>query len=158
MKILALDQSLRRSGWAVVDRHGNGLSHGWFGASGVDMRARVDGFKWHVEQLILDCEPAVLAWERPATFRSQRANLAGARLDEALVALAAKHELTTMTVAASTWRSQVLGKGAGRLTSDEAKALALRYCRWIGVEVRDHNAAEAVCIGRWAAAERMVMA
>jgi hypothetical protein len=147
MLILALDQSLKRSGWALLD-DGTVRTSGWFGAKGKDA---VGNFRWHVKQLILDVEPDALAWEKPATFRSQRASLAGARLDQVLADLAAEHGLKALSAAASTWRSKVLGKGAGRLTSDEAKGRAMFYCRLIGSAVSDHNTAEAICIGIWAA-------
>ena len=160
MKILALDQSLSRSGWAVLEHAGKIEASGWFGIKVKDRvptRQAVDTFKDQVRQLILDYRPEALAWERPGIFRSQRANLTGARLDEALVALADSHELATMNVAAATWRSQVLGKGAGRLSSEEAKQRALLYCRWMGFETTDHNQAEAICIGLWALSRQELM-
>jgi hypothetical protein len=147
--ILALDQSLKRSGWALLDG-GKVVASGWFGSKGSDPVAE---FRWHVRQLILDFDPEALAWEKPAIFRSQRASLSGARLDQALRDLADEHGLKGLTVGASTWRSQVLGKGAGRLASEAAKCRALFYCHLTGIEVRDHNQAEAICIGIWAATQ-----
>lgn len=159
MMVLALDQSVRRTGFAVLEAAPNGwrggtvVHSGWFGSRAGSQRAAVDTFKREVTGLILDYHPEVLAWERPAVFRSMRSSAVLARLDEALVALADRHELTAMSAAAATWRSKVLGKGSARLASRDAKARAVAYCGWLGLKVLNPDQAEAVCIGLWAAAE-----
>lgn len=61
---------------------------------------------------------------------------------------AARH-IPLALVAPKTWRAKVLGNG--NLSRPEAKAAAKRYCQQIKVEVKNHDVAEAVCIGLWAA-------
>ncbi len=151
--ILALDQSTGCCGWALID--GNKVkTSGYFKVAGKadDTRGRVDLFKELVRDLVDHYGPLTLAWERPATFRSMRANVMGARLDEALNGLADELQLNKVSVSSSTWRAQVLGKGSGRLSSKDAKLKALEFCRWIGLTIRNADQAEACCIGLWAQA------
>jgi hypothetical protein len=162
MRLLALDQSMRRTGWAVIDvkapaRPPRVVGRGWFGALGGDDRTRIHRFTQGVRGLVNDYgEVTALVWEKPNAFAGERGvnarTLLLTRLDEALHQLAEEKGLTALTVAASTWRSKVLGKGAGRLTRDEAKRQAVAYCEWIGLPCANDDEAEAICIGMWAAA------
>ena len=167
MRLLALDQSARRTGWAVIETTGPArpprvVARGWFGALGDDQRARIHRFVEAVRGLVIDYQPIeAMVWEKPNAFVGERGvnarTLLLTRLDEALHQLAADKGLATQTVAASTWRSKVLGKGAGRLSRDEAKRQAVAYCEWIGLPCGNDDEAEAICIGMWAAAYGRLM-
>ena len=163
MIILALDQSITRSGFAVLEtgQRGRGqvMHSGWFGAMGGDDRAKVDAFIQHVRELILDYAPQLLVWEKPAKYIARVGaggvnahQLVLTRLDENLVGLARDYGRAFATVAPNTWRAKVFGKGAGRMPRDEAKRRALAHCAWIGHPVRYADQAEAICIGLWAVA------
>lgn len=160
MIILALDQSVRRSGWAVVEtdrkRQARFRGFGWFGAQAADNDSQVEAFIDQVDQLVLDHQAGVLVWEKPSKFMArpggvQARTLVLTRFDQALRDLAKLRRLSIDTVAANSWRAKVLGKGAGRLSAEEAKRRALGYCQLLGLAVSDHNQAEAICIGFWAA-------
>jgi hypothetical protein len=162
--ILALDQSLKRTGWAVLYQRRLGLpavvkASGTFAVAMGKLateRQKVDSFHNQVEQLILDYAPLdALVWEKPTKHIGGRAGVTArtlvlTRLDETLVGLAHKHGLAHRAPMPATWRAKILGRGSGKLLRDEAKARALNYCRWIGVSVADDDEAEAVCIGLWA--------
>lgn len=161
MMLLAIDQSVRRSGWAVMEarpmRQFGIVGHGWFGAQAKTSEDRVNSFIDQVDALVLDYGPALLVWEKPNAFMGARGvnarTLVLTRLDQALRDLAKLRALQTATVAASSWRARVLGKGAGRFSGDRAKAAALAYWAMFRVEVRDHNEAEAMCMGVWACSQ-----
>jgi hypothetical protein len=163
LNILALDQSVRRTGWAVAALPERSvlpprfIGRGWFGAiKPSDPRAQVFAFTEAVRALVIDYEVGALVWEKPSAFAGPRGvnarTLILTRLDEALHQLARQLNVAVLTVAASTWRAKVLGKGGGRLTRDEAKRQAVRYCEWIGIACANDDEAEAVCIALWAAA------
>lgn len=161
MRILALDQSVKRSGWAIVSGREIG-PHGWFGSMAADDRRQVELFKDQVRQLILDYEPELLAWEAPAKFIPAFARKGGGtavnahqlvltRLDQVLLGLANEFDLYDEAPAPKTWRAMVLGKGCGNLPKREAKRRAVAYCGWLGIQVPNDDVAEAICIGLWAA-------
>ena len=165
MIILALDQSITRSGFAVLEtgrRPGTGqvMHSGWFGSAGGDDRVKVDAFIQHVRELILDYAPGLMVWEKPAKYLARVGAKGGVnahqlvltRLDENLFGLARDYGRAFATVAPNTWRAKVLGKGAGRMPRDEAKRRALAHCAWIGQPVKNADQAEAICIGLWALA------
>lgn len=156
--ILALDQAVKRSGWAVFEprpmHQFRIIGHGWFGAQADDSETQVNTFIDHVDQLVLDYGPSTLVWEKPSAFAGARGvnarTLVLTRIDQALRDLAKLRKLRVAVVAASSWRAKVLGKGAGRFTSEQAKAAALTYWSRFHIELRDHNEAEAMCIATWA--------
>jgi len=160
MRILALDQSTRRSGWALVTKQRQAAvqASGWFGSDGLDDRGKVEAFKQHVRELILDYEPDALVWEKPLKVISRNQGrginahqLILTRLDEVLVGLAGDYDLYSDSVAPQTWRALVLGKGSGNLPGRAAKERARSYVGWLGIEASNDDVAEAICIGLWAA-------
>lgn len=156
--ILALDQSVKRSGWAVFEprplHQFRIRGHGWFGAHGADNETQVNAFIDQVDQLVLDYGPSMLVWEKPSAFAGARGvnarTLVLTRIDQALRDLAKLRRIGAASVAASTWRAKVLGKGAGRFTSEQAKAAALTYWRRFHIDLKVHDEAEAMCIAVWA--------
>jgi hypothetical protein len=162
MRLLALDQSMKRTGWCVLAathpvKPPQVLGRGWFGAGGGDDRARMHVFRQGVEDLLDDYQPIdALIWEAPNKFIGARGvnhrTLLLTRLDEVLHQIAEQRDLACQAVAAATWRSKVLGKGAGRLSREEAKRQAVAYCEWIGLPCANDDEAEAICLGMWAAA------
>jgi hypothetical protein len=163
LRLLALDQSIKRTGWTVIEASGplrppKVIGRGWFGVGGAgDERAKVARFVQGVRDLAIDYEPVeALVWEKPTAFVGTRGvnarTLLLTRLDEALHQFCADKQLRSLTAAASTWRAKVLGKGAGRLSREEAKQRAVQYCEWIGLPCSNDDEAEAICIGMWACA------
>jgi len=164
MRLLALDQSIRASGWALFDvqsQSGYGgtmckLRSGWFGAQAASDDGKLAAFIDHVEQLVADEQPAMLVWEKPSKFIGGRGGVQArtlvlTRLDQALQDICRRCALSYDTVAPGTWRAKVFGKGGGRLSRDEAKAWALWHTEAIGLPVKSVDEAEAICIGLWAA-------
>jgi Holliday junction resolvasome RuvABC endonuclease subunit len=164
VRILALDQSIRRSGWALLTkrRHAVVEAQGWFGsvaASGAQSdRDKVACFKQQVRDLIVDYTPDALVWEKPMQVISRNQGrgvnahqLILTRLDEVLVGLADEFDLYSDAVAPRTWRAMVLGKGAGALPARAAKQRARSYVLWLGINASNDDVAEAICIGLWAA-------
>jgi Holliday junction resolvasome RuvABC endonuclease subunit len=160
MRILAFDQSVKRTGWAVVEREREGLparpiTWGSFGAPGIDTRAKMSAFICEVGVLVTAHEPDVVVWESPSAFMGKGGvnarTLILTRLDEALTRLCEARDLACTTVAASSWRSRILGKGCGRLPRIEAKRRAMMYVDWLDLTVANDDEAEAICIGMWGA-------
>ncbi len=55
--------------------------------------------------------------------------------------------LEVVRVAVPTWRSQLFGR---QPRSAQAKAMSINYVKTVyGVETRDHNLADAICLGAW---------
>lgn len=160
MKVLALDQSVKATGWAIVSRRTLGLppiveASGFFGTKGaLTTRDKVDAFVDQVRQLLLDYEPEHVIWEKPNAFMGAHGvtarTLILTRLDEAMTRVCEQLDVSCEAVAANTWRAKILGKGAGKLPRAEAKQRALNYCRWMDMRVNSDDEAEAICIGFWA--------
>lgn len=161
MIILALDQSVTRSGYAVIETEGRRpriLDSGSFSAQGATERDKVDAFAAQVTRLVLTNDPVMLVWEKPAKYipdyggRGVNAHqLILTRLDEQLEEMVKRHGGIGHRVASNTWRAKVLGRGAGSLGRQEAKRRAVSYCQWIDHPVDNADEAEACCIGLWAA-------
>lgn len=159
MIILALDQSVAVTGWAVLDHrrgHPSKLLHfGFFASKAATDHAKLELFKQHVRELILDYNPVYMVWEAPTKHMGGRAGVTSrtlllTRLDQALRDLADELDVAFDTVAANSWRSKVLGKGTGKLPREQAKLRALWYAHQLVDGVRSADTAEAICIGLWA--------
>ena len=168
--LLALDQSVKATGFAVMELRGPRknatlITSGWFGAKAKAEDDRLAAFRQHVLELLLDYEPALLVWEKPTKFIGgndrprgvQARTLILTRLDQVLRDLAVERGIAWDTVAANTWRAKVLGRGAGHLNRTDAKDAALAFCMWSGTPVNSADQAEAICIGHWAAAYSNVL-
>lgn len=67
----------------------------------------------------------------------------------AIRGLAEAKGIPLVLVPPKTWRAKVLGNG--NLPRAEAKRAAKNHCRYLKIPVRNHDQAEAVCIGLWGA-------
>lgn len=172
MRILAFDQSLTRTGWAVVETPGRLIEVGAFEARTGSDNDRIVDFCRRVSNLIGTFLPGFLVWEAPSPFiagyaRKGPPDLVGGdegrwtvnsrqlllpQLHGVLIATATLRRLPFDVVSAVTWRKAIYGVGRARLSKGEAKRMAVEYCRLAGYTVPNHDAAEATCIALWAAA------
>lgn len=142
--ILALDISTK-VGWACSD-----------GRSGViDLTRHKDdyaqmGREWGawLTNLIYMRKPTLLVIERPLARRATDADYIMNGLVWVTHMTAHEAGIPRSEVSASSWRKVLFGKG--NMPTKEAKARALQWCRDKGIESRDDNHADALCILAWA--------
>ena len=58
-------------------------------------------------------------------------------------------DIPVVFVSPKTWRAKVLGNG--NLSRPDAKRAAREHCRYLKIDARNHDSAEACCIGLWGA-------
>lgn len=63
--------------------------------------------------------------------------------------LAEAADIPLVLVSPKTWRAKILGNG--NLSRPEAKKAAKDYCRYLKIEAKNHDVAEAILIGIWGA-------
>ena len=158
MSILAFDQSLTRTGWALM---GHGRFDPGTTITGSFHSDSVDAFIETVAQLIEDNDPQVVIWEAPLMiiFQYGKKQLVGPNmltpsadqlklhhLHGAMLALTRGR--IRLFVPPKTWRKLVLGDG--KLDKARAKAAAKLHCERISLPQVNHDCAEAVCIGLYA--------
>jgi Holliday junction resolvasome RuvABC endonuclease subunit len=158
MALLALDQSLTRTGWCMLEGsrfRPETTKTGSFASP--DPQA----FGENLRQLVLYERPMFIVYEAPIavifsygkrqliaeqTMVTPNAtqlylhNIAG-RIEQTALMQA----IDCLAVAPRTWRKAVLGRGD--LAKKAAKAAAKLYCQRIGAPFGNHDEAEAVCIG-----------
>jgi crossover junction endodeoxyribonuclease RuvC len=149
MRVLGLDPGLQRTGWGVIERHGNGLR---FRAAGVvatvpgdDLATRLDALYRGLKEIVARERPDVAAVEETVVNVNGAASL---KLGHArgVVLLAAAHAgLAVSEYAAKTVKRAVVGTGSadkrqvammvrmllpgsGELGGDAADALAVALC------------------------------
>ncbi len=149
MRLLGLDPGLQRTGWGVIEVHGNALS---FLAAGVvataasdDLARRLDALYRGLKEVVSCHGPSVAAVEETVVNRNAGSSL---KLGQArgVVLLAAAHAgLTVTEYASKTVKRTVVGTGAadkrqvammvrtllptsGAVTADAADALAVALC------------------------------
>lgn len=161
MILLALDPSLTRTGYAVMKAPpvlASAIESGSFASEDPD--AFID----HVLALIEQLQPDFIAAEaaHKKIFMYGKKSLLGGGvmvtpnaaqlklsvLQGGLKGIARCRGIPLVLVPAQTWRKGVLGNG--NLPRDVAKAAAITTCARLKVSARNHDAAEAVCIGLWA--------
>jgi hypothetical protein len=158
--ILALDQSLTRTGYAVMagTRFDPGTT-----ITGSFNSANVEEFIERIGELIEDLDPHVVIWEAPimVVMMYGKRQLTGAgmvtpnasqfllhHLHGALLALTRGRQ--RLYVPPKTWRAAILGNA--KLDRARAKAAARLHCSRIGLPQPNHDCAEAVCLGLYAQA------
>jgi hypothetical protein len=158
--ILALDQSLTRTGWALMagERFDPAAT-----VTGSFHSDDVEDFMDKVVYLLEDNDPDVVIWEAPlmVIFTYGKKQLVGPEmatpnadqlklhhLHGALLALTRGRQ--RLFVPPRTWRKAILGDG--RLDRVRAKAAAKLHCQRIHLPQPNHDCAEAVCLGLYAQA------
>lgn len=164
LRVLGFDQSLTRTGWALVEGSRGALPslHGWFGSKTIaDFGAQARG-------IIIDTAPDFVAFEAPRDWIVGYAKKAAALdvdgpvgmtpnkkqlllpyIAGVLEGLCLGRGLPYECVPAVTWRSAIMGKGAGRWSKQEAKINAVNTCARLGLKPGNHDVAEAMLIALW---------
>lgn len=154
--LLALDLSTQ-VGWAVGPIGGEPICGTWvlpqIGGEG----ARFASFENVLADAIAVHEPSVMAVEAPLPLPAmnnrevafQQLGLRAIALSEAYRASASVHESDTYTV-----RLAVLG--TGRFPAGKVKDAVLAWAKREGIDVPDHNAADAACL--WTFYSRRLLA
>jgi crossover junction endodeoxyribonuclease RuvC len=149
MRLLGLDPGLQRTGWGVIEAHGNKLrflAAGVVGtAAGDDLAARLDALYRGLNAVVRQYRPAAAAVEETVVNRNAGSSL---KLGHArgVVLLAAAHAgLAVTEYSSKTVKRTVVGTGAadkrqvammvrtllpasGALGADAADALAVALC------------------------------
>jgi crossover junction endodeoxyribonuclease RuvC len=162
MRLLGLDPGLQRTGWGLIEAHGNGLR---FLAAGVvttepahDLASRLDTLYRGLQEVVTRHRPHAAAVEETVVNVNAESSL---KLGHArgVVLLAAAHAgLEVTEYAAKTVKRSVVGTGAaqkrqvammvrmllpgsGRISGDAADALAVALCH------AHHHAAQTRLLG-----------
>jgi crossover junction endodeoxyribonuclease RuvC len=168
MRLLGLDPGLQRTGWGVIEVHGNALR---FLAAGVvvtdasdDLARRLDVLYCGLKEVVACHAPTAAAVEETVINRNPGSSL---KLGQArgVVLLAAAHAgLTVIEYASKTVKRTVVGTGAadkrqvammvrtllptsGALAADAADALAVALCHAQHQTGRDRLAAALAAAG-----------
>lgn len=152
--LLAIDQSLTRTGYCFVRRWPNVIIHGSFAPDDVhDFVRKLMGL---IDEREASSGHRVsgICYEAPinAISRQMTGMNAGQlklhQLVGAITAIGIGKGVELISVTPKTWRKAVLGNGA--LPKDAAKRVAKEWCIAAGIDVRNHDEAEAVCIASYA--------
>lgn len=166
MIILALDPSLTRCGYAVLEAPPVRLAALITGSFQSD---DVAAFGRHLHGLINQHRPDFVCSEEAAKviFSYGKKQLLAApmvtvnadqlklpQIEGITRGLCEALNIPLALVPVRTWRGQVLGAGwgAASVTRPQAKQAARNHCAMLKVPAKNHDIAEAVCIGLWAAA------
>jgi len=178
MLILGLDQSVTQTGYALFEFPGDErrIKCGSFSCKGDDAGEKCDAFAYEIKRLIgpKGAAPDFICWERAKQTISAYPKKVGVDMlgltstgvasmtvnaDQLILpeiqgiirAGAIFYRIPYESVAVSTWRAALYGRGFGRMPRDAAKAKAKEYCHQLGIRHANENEAEAACIARWAA-------
>lgn len=180
MLILGLDQSITETGWALYEFPGSekDMVCGQFSSvvKGRDPHAQCIVFGRNLKALIGAQKRAkrpihFIGWERasrritpysknvdslPGEARQPQwtvnaKQLLLVQIQGQIMQAAIDYSCGFEAVDVKTWRSKILGVGAGNLTREQAKARAIEHCRWLGIKVHGDNEAESACVARWTA-------
>lgn len=162
MILLTFDPSLKRTGYAFMKAPpvvASAIESGSFASEDPD------AFIAQALALINDIRPDFIAAEQAhkiIMLYGKKQLLGGnvvvtpnadqlklCELQGGLKGIAKTRGIGMVTVPPKTWRKAVLGNGG--LARDAAKAAAVTYCARLKIIVANHDAAEAICIGLWAA-------
>ena len=175
MKILAFDQSLSRTGWALYEttKDPSGMMIGSFTSSPkprMEDEVRLEIFGTEIKRLFVAHKPDFVCWEKAQnvirSYKTKgRADLLGNE-DEGMTVNAKQLLLRDLQgqirqacidwrvpwvwVTPGEWRARVYGKGFGRLPKKESKAKAKDHCSLLGISFKNEDEAEAGCIALYA--------
>lgn len=154
-KVLALDISKNRTGWAVDETPGRPVCGSWSGAKDMTPgRAGSLYAEWLVK-MIKKHEPDVVALEAPLMGSRNRAVKHNFDTSYILVglafmseAVAASFRLVPKKAHVATVRKNFLGHGY----PPDPKEAVMARCRLLGWDVPNHDAADAAAVWAWAKA------
>lgn len=147
MKLLALDQSTKVTGWAVFDD--NSLArYGEINLSkNTDPNSRFQQMCNAVQDLIHEEKPDFVVFEEVAMQTNAYSLITLARLQGVIIAVCFNHQIEHYIYPSGAWRKALgfkQGKGHAR---GDLKRQAISYCKeQYNVEL-DEDRADAVCIG-----------
>ena len=156
-KVLGMDPSKARTGWALMEPNRTLLEVGSFRSESIR------DFAVNASALIARHEPDFFVYERALEYiviYDKRALVKGIvtpnadqiilwKIDGWLEGWSTMSGIEYLRVAPATWRAAVFGEGGGKLDRERAKKKAKEHCRLCGYAVKNHDAAEAVCIAEY---------
>lgn len=171
IRILAFDQSITRTGWAIYDvpsKESSILCGSFSCSEPSDDGEKCDMFAKEARKLRTQWKPDFIAWEmasrkismfaKTPDFADQKftrmtvnaKNLMLPELQGIIRGIAVAYLIPHEAVPFGVWRAAVFGRGGGNLTTDEAKRHAVETCRLLGIKAKNHDEAEACCVALWA--------
>jgi hypothetical protein len=159
MGLLAIDQSLTRSGWCFIPGSRFVMEEM---ATGSYASMDAGGFCVKTLELIKDLKPQFVVYERPLNVIMQYGKkqltedrmvtpnadqLHLHRIAGMIDGIGAALDIDVMDVPPATWRARILGNG--RMSGAASKQAARVYCQRLGAAQRNHDQAEAVCIAMY---------
>lgn len=163
MIVLALDPSLTRSGFVTFEAppvRFDTLAAGSFGSDDpahftrqlhAIIEAAGPGMIFAEEArkviLIYGKKQLQIGGDQMTTPNADQLKLS--EIQGAIRGLAEAADIPLVLVPPPTWRAKILGNGG--LSRQEAKRAAKRHCAYLKIDVKNHDSAEAVCIGLWGA-------
>lgn len=173
MIVLALDPSVTQCGVAIIE-HARGrpdvVTCRSFSSPGASADEKCEAFGLQLRNLIDEVGPDFLVYESAMRYiagykKRGKPDLGGelagvwtpnsdqmllpeiqGHIRQACIQYGIPHE----GVPPKTWRAALYGSGKGNMSTAEAKNAARDYCKAFKIEFRNHNEAEAACIGIWA--------
>lgn len=178
MRILAFDQSITNTGFALYDAPGDerAIHCGSFSCDNFSTaEAQCDQFAKEVKSILGRCkkidEPVdFIGWERASrkitAYRKKdgqgllpkdgiprwtvnASQLLLPEIQGCIRGIAISYSLPFESVGSDTWRAAIYGTGGGSLHRAAAKAAAKQYCRRLGITFANEDEAEAACIAIW---------
>lgn len=176
MAILAFDQSITRTGWALFDpsKDPSSMMVGSFTSAprkNMDDEEKLETFGREIKRLFVRHKPDFVCWEKAQNImrsypKKGKKDLLGDTVDDGFTVNAAQLILRDIQgqirqscidwkapwvcVTPGMWRASVYGKGFGRLQKAESKAKAEEHCRLFGIAFKNNDEAEAACIAMYA--------
>lgn len=149
MKILALDQASRTSGYSVFEDN-QLVTSGKFTFEDSDMGLRLKKIRQKVEELIEEYSPEVLVLEDIQLQKAVGNNVVTykvlAQVIGVLIELAAEKQIKYELVHSSTWKSHL---GIGGRTRPEQKKNAQAYVEKMYSLKVSQDQSDAICIGTY---------
>lgn len=178
MLILAFDQSIARTGWAVYEPPTvSTMLIGSFTSrpeTGMSTEEKTAIFCDEIEKLFKQYRPSFVAWEAATEIirsypKKGKEDLIGEQKVQGVTTVTAdqlilrdiqghiRHaararRLPYEAVNPRTWRAVILKNG--NLGRDEAKKAAVNMCRMLRIPAKNEDQAEAACIAMWGASSQ----
>ncbi len=175
MIIVAFDQSIACTGWVAWDitKPESAIIAGSFKSSyqkGLSDEQVFEHFGLSIKKILVKHRPVMVCWETALTniksykssgkkdmwgqqdgsFTVNPGQLKLRDLQGQIRQCCIDFKLPWECVHPATWKSKFLGKGMGRLPSDEAKKKVVEHCRLRRIPIKNHNEADAAGIAVWA--------
>lgn len=145
MRILAVDQSTRSTGYALFN-DGDLRSYGVITSKNKDPLIRMREMCLQINNLIKKYKPSLMVIEKVSLHSSVPVLVSLANLQGCIYQMCFERDIEYLLYAPSTWR-RIIGIIGGRLKRDEYKKKAVAFIESsYGITVND-DCAEAICIG-----------